>query len=117
MNAMFSMTPGSAVIESDPSAALLRTMAEVLDIRHVFPRVSEIVKSVVPHDALELVFHDRDGRVTLEAASTDDVPGYAGCTGHEDEPFSIVSDIRWGRRRHATGDSPDAIDALLEAGY
>jgi len=117
MNAMFSMSPGSAMIEPDPTAALLRTISEVLDIRDVFPKVSEIVKSVVPHDALELVFNDRDGRATLEAASTDDLPGYAACTGPDDEPFSILSDIRWGRRRNATGDSSDAIDALLEAGY
>ena len=117
MNAMVSMTPGSSVLEGDPSAALLRTISEVLDIRNVFPRVSEIVKSVVPHDALELVFNDRDGRATLEATSTDDLPGYAACTGSDDEPFCILSDIRWGRRRNAIGDSSDAIDALLEAGY
>src|SRR5882762_2880592 len=101
MNAMFSMSPGSAApapgasVLVDPSAALLSTIAEVLDIRRVFPRVSEIVRPVVPHDALELVFHDHGGHVTLEATSSDDLPGYAGCTGPDDEAFSIVSDRRW----------------------
>jgi len=106
---------GGAVLD-DPSATLLRTIAEVLDIRRVFPRVSAIVKPLVPHDALELVFHDRDGHVTLEAASPDDLPGYAGCTEPNDEAFSIVRDLRWMRRREATGDSA-VIDALLADGY
>ena len=34
---------------ADTSTELLRTIAEVLDIRSVFPRVSEIVKQVLPH--------------------------------------------------------------------
>src|SRR5580700_8213464 len=59
---------------ADTSTALLRTIAEVLDIRSVFPRVSEIVKPVLAHDALVLVFLDRAGRVTLEARSGDDLP-------------------------------------------
>src|SRR6266850_1075076 len=72
---------------------LLRTIAEVLDIRIVFSRVSEIVKQVLPHDALELVFHDRSGRVTLEACSTDDIAGSPGCAGPDKDDFYIVSDL------------------------
>jgi transcriptional regulator with PAS, ATPase and Fis domain len=123
MNAMSSMSSDGALSTVgspflvDPSAALLRTIAEVLDIRRVFPRVSEIVQPVLPHDALELVFHDRDGRVTLEAASSHEMPGYAGCAGPEDDAFCIVSDLRWTRRRQTSGDSPDTIDALVVAGY
>src|ERR1700694_5072787 len=115
MSAMFSMNPGGVgiaereslafvarhvVIETggpavvDTSAALLRTIAEVLDIRSVFPRVSEIVKPVLPHDALELMFHDRSGRVTLEAQSTEDLTGHPGWTETDAEPFHIVSDLR-----------------------
>ena len=55
------------VMRTDTSTALLRTIAEVLDIRAVFPRLSEIVKPVLGHDALELVLCDRNGDVTLEA--------------------------------------------------
>src|SRR6202049_5158401 len=69
----------------DTSAELLRTIAEVLDIRSVFPRVSEIVKHVLPHDALELMSHDRGGRVTLEARSTDDLAGPRGRTSTDAE--------------------------------
>src|SRR6266850_6071164 len=101
MNAVVSMSPGGigiferdhmaliarhAAAESggsfleETSAELLRTIAEQLDIRSVFPRVSEIVKQVLPHDALELVFHDRSGHVTLEARSTEDLKGAFGCS-------------------------------------
>ena len=36
------------------SEALLRTIASVLDIGPVLPRISDIVKEVVPHDSLVL---------------------------------------------------------------
>src|ERR1700682_6773990 len=94
MNAMVSMSPGAVGIsDRDTSADLLRTIAEGLDIRSVFPRVSEIVKPMLPHDALELVFHDRAGHVTLEARSTDDLAGPSGCAGTKDEAFDILSDL------------------------
>jgi transcriptional regulator with PAS, ATPase and Fis domain len=106
--------PGGPV---DTSAHLLRTIAEVLDIRSVFPRVSEIVKPVLPHDALELMFHDRGGQVTLEARSTDDLPGHPGWTGTDAEPFIIVSDLRRPSSRFANGVLSDFVDHLRAAGY
>jgi transcriptional regulator with PAS, ATPase and Fis domain len=106
---------GGALV-TDASAALLRTIAEVLDIRDVFPRVSAIVNDVLPHDALELVFHDRSGRVTLEARSTDDLPEQGGGTETDEAPFYIVSDLRRTRSRLA-GEAPGFVDALLAAGY
>src|SRR5258706_10457838 len=90
----------------DTSAALLRTIAEVLDIRRVFPRVSQIVKHALPHDALELVFYDRGGRVTLEAQSTDDLAGNLGSALKDDGAFSIVSDLRRPGSRFASGTPP-----------
>ena len=41
----------------------------MLDIRTVFPRVSEIANKVLPHDRLTLSFDDNDGVVVMEAAS------------------------------------------------
>ena len=77
MNAMVSMSPdeaatfahvgmpaggyprpaasGSAFLDGT-SAELLHIIAEVLDIRSVFSRISAIVKPVLPHDALDLQF-------------------------------------------------------------
>jgi transcriptional regulator with PAS, ATPase and Fis domain len=117
MDAMMSGSTGSdGMSDRDTSADLLRTIAEVLDIRDVFPRVSEIVNQVLPHDALELVFRDRSGRVTLEARSTEDLTGAFGCSVENDEAFYIVSDLR--RPRSVTSGAPaSAIDALVAAGY
>jgi DNA-binding NtrC family response regulator len=138
MNAIASMSPGSMGIadreslalvarhaalasvdscRANTSAALLRTIAEELDIRRVFPRVSEIVQHALPHDALELMFHDRGGHVTLEARSTGELVGAVGCAIKDDEPFYIVSDLRRPSSR-LTGAVPVAvIDMLLAAGY
>src|SRR5258708_15238352 len=122
MNAALAMssdevrTADRGTLVTDASAALLRTIAEVLDIRDVFPRVSAIVKDVLPHDALQLVFHDRTGRVTLEASSADDLAEHDGGTETGDEPLYIVSDLRR-TRSPLISESPDFVDALLAAGY
>ena len=136
MSAVLSMRPGSAGISEhdhlaflarpgptesrrplvDVSAELLRTIAEVLDIRGVFPRVSEIVQHVLRHDALELVLCDRSGHVTLEARSTDDLAGLRGCAPKDDEPSHIVSDLRWPSARRISFEA-GVIDNLITAGY
>src|ERR1700730_2954970 len=116
MNAMVSMSPGGPFLVG-PSAQLLRTIAEGLDIRRVFPRVSEIVKPVLPHDPLDLVVRDRGGDVTLEARSTHELTGRGVFTGADDEAFSIVSDLRRPSRRRASGAPPEVVDHLLAAGY
>jgi DNA-binding NtrC family response regulator len=101
---------------ADTSTALLRTIAEVLDIRSVFPRVSEIVKAVLPHDALMLAFLDRAGRVTLEARSVEDLPQHGWRTRDDDQDHAIVSDLRRPSSR-PTGCEPAVADALVAAGY
>jgi GAF domain-containing protein len=136
MTAVLSMSPGSAGISErehlallahprapesrrplvDVSAELLRTIAEVLDIRGVFPRVSEIVQHALRHDGLELVLCDRTGHVTLEARSTDDLAGLRGFAASDDEAFYIVSDLQRSRAR-LVGREADVIDDLVAAGY
>jgi transcriptional regulator with PAS, ATPase and Fis domain len=103
------------LMRADTSTALLRTIAEVLDIRAVFPRVSEIVKPVLGHDALELVLCDRNGHVTLEARSTEYLPGHRGCALKDDEAFHIEGDLRRPRPRLVGGDAD--VDDLIAAGY
>jgi transcriptional regulator with PAS, ATPase and Fis domain len=100
----------------DASAALLRTMAEVLDIRAVFPRVSEMIKPLLPHDGIELVCVDRAGHVTLEARSADDVAGSRESTGPASEALAIVSDLRRASPRMA-GVDEETLAHLLMAGY
>jgi transcriptional regulator with PAS, ATPase and Fis domain len=108
-------TSGSPFL-ADTSTELLRTIAEVLDIRSVFPRVSEIVKQVLPHDALVLKFSDRKGNVTLEARSAEDLPERGWGTSSVDRDFFIVSDLRR-RRCRCVACGPDIADALVAAGY
>jgi transcriptional regulator with PAS, ATPase and Fis domain len=107
--------PGSPFL-ADTSTKLLRTIAEVLDIRTVFPRVSEIVQQVLAHDALELVFSDRAGHVTLEARSHEGLPAHGCCTSADDNDFCIVSDLLRPRSRPAAFE-PDSVRALVAAGY
>src|SRR6266851_7790518 len=62
----------TASIES--SVELLRAISGVLDIRTVFPQISEIANKVLAHDRLTMMFHDRGGEILIEAASTDEFP-------------------------------------------
>src|SRR4029434_7907762 len=57
------------------SHELLHTIAGVLDIRSVFPRVSEIARKMLPHDALTMSCQDEDLNVHVEAAPSDDFRG------------------------------------------
>ena len=99
----------------ETSTELLRTIAGVLDIRSVFPRVSDIVKKVVPHDSLALKFTDSAGRATLEARSTDDLPEHGWSVAPEEE-LSIVGDLRR-VRPPSTDAGASIVDRLVAAGY
>jgi transcriptional regulator with GAF, ATPase, and Fis domain len=55
----------------DISRELLRTIANVLDIRPMLPRISEIVNRMLRHDALALAVLEQDGQVGLEATTGD----------------------------------------------
>jgi DNA-binding NtrC family response regulator len=100
---------------AEASTKLLRAIAEVLDIRTVFPRISEIVTPIVPHDGLALQFSDYAGHITLEATSTADLPARGWCASAENED-SIVTDFR--RVRPAVGaHEASAVDGLVAAGY
>src|SRR5258706_6186480 len=67
------MTVPGCATSLESSIELLRTIASVLDIRTVFPRVSEIANRVVPHDLLTMTFHEIGGEILIEAASTDEL--------------------------------------------
>jgi len=50
---------------------LINTLADVLDPREVFSRVSENVAAVLPHDRLALTFEDQ-GHLVFQAATSDE---------------------------------------------
>jgi transcriptional regulator with GAF, ATPase, and Fis domain len=81
----------------ESSMELLRTISAVLDIRTVFPQISEIANKMLAHDFLTMSFHDRDGTILIEAASGDDFHGLRRIVkpgaSHPPERFVIVDDF------------------------
>ena len=87
--------PGSLSAYFDGSQELLHTIAGVLDIRSVFPRVSEIARKMLPHDALTMSCQDEDLNVHLEASSNDDVRGLmSDLAGVPMAPELLIGDLR-----------------------
>ena len=101
--------------EIEASAELLRTISDVLDIRTVFPRVSEIAKKMLPHDALAMVFVDRDRHFVRQAASPADFPDPPRVTTIVPMPKDIIIDDL------SAGTPPvepaDAFAPVIAAGY
>jgi transcriptional regulator with GAF, ATPase, and Fis domain len=102
--------------EIESSAELLRTISGVLDIRTVFPRISEIAKEMLPHDALAMVFVDQGRHFVRQAHAPDDFPDPPLVTQKTPLPSElIISDI-------ATAPLPvfepaDAFAPVIAAGY
>jgi transcriptional regulator with PAS, ATPase and Fis domain len=113
------VTDTQLAVDIENSVELLRTIAAVLNIRDVFPRVSEIANRMVPHDLLTMMFHDRGGQILIEAASTDEFRGLSRFRKADDsEPedgFVIVDDF-------TTADLPivepvDMRERIVAAGF
>ena len=107
----------SASIEN--SMELLRAIADVLDIRTVFPRVSEIANKMLPHDRLTLMFHDQNGHIAFEAASTDEFPDLTRLVKTSPsipaDGFIIIDDFRTAPLPIA--EPADLRERLVGAGY
>jgi regulatory Fis family protein len=98
---------------------LLRALVDVLDIRVVFPRVSQIAATVLPHDRLTLTFHGPDGEVVLQAASDGAGPARGGLRlvqrqRVEDDPGAVIGDLR--TEACSITDPPDFKGRVLSAG-
>jgi transcriptional regulator with PAS, ATPase and Fis domain len=97
------------------SVELVRAMADVLDIRTLFPRLSAIAGKMLPHDALALAFVDQHGQLVVEAATGDlpDMPPYS-----PDVPFPedfIIDDLATEGLAVARGMNP--TDRLVARGF
>ena len=101
---------------ADPSHELIRTISQVLDIRRVFPRVSEIATQILPHDYLELVFQDPSGQLTVEARSADDFPAYRRLVLTREDDVQ-VADLRKTGLQLGHCDPPDYVERVVDAGY
>ncbi|MGH9869310.1 MAG: sigma 54-interacting transcriptional regulator [Candidatus Polarisedimenticolia bacterium] len=91
--------------------SILGAMAESLDVRDVFARISEAVRSILPHDLLVLTRrNEREGTVSLVAlAGTPDVPvptGPVPLTPHETAQRQLDFEIRRNIPEDGEPDSP-----------
>ena len=103
----------------ETSMELLRAIADVLDIRTVFSRVSQIVNKLLPHDALVMSFVDQDGNVIRQAVSREDFPAHPEWakitlkTARRDA--FIIQDLR--TDPFPTNEPGDVRGHLVRAGY
>jgi two-component system response regulator AtoC len=104
----------------ESSVELLRAIAGVLDIRTVFPRVSEIANKVLPHDHLSMAFKNSDGTIVIQAASNDafqspDRIKVADCHPGGSDGFFIVDDLR--ETPLSVVEPADLTDRVVAAGF
>jgi len=113
------VTDARLAADVESSVELLRTIAAVLDIREVFPRVSEIANKVLPHDLLTMMFHDGHGQILIEAASTDEFRGLSRFTKTDDreppEGFIIIDDFTTARL--PVQEPADLRERIVAAGF
>jgi DNA-binding NtrC family response regulator len=73
----------------DGSLELLRELAITNDVNGALPRLSAIVRKMLPHDALRIACFDQGGRLVVDA-STADVPDMFTAAGNE----VVIEDLR-----------------------
>ena len=101
---------------------LIRALAGVLDIREVFPQISEIARHVLTHDRLTMTFHDMvGGSFVMHAASNDDGPTAVRATPADPATFTagsfkIIDDLR-AHKPDVIYDPPDHRQRVVAAGY
>ena len=103
------------------SDELVRALAGVLDIREVFPRISDIANAALPHDRLTMTFHDDHGNFVLHAASNADGPTAMRATRlgpglMKQGTFKIIDDLRT-YKPDLIYDPPDHKARVIAAGY
>ncbi len=98
---------------------LLRTISGVLDIRTVFPQISDIANKVLPHDVLTMMFHDRGGQILIEVTSSEEFPELTRLIKADDsmpkDGFAVIDDLRTATL--AIIEPADLRQRLVAAGY
>ena len=108
--------PGSLSAYFEGSHELLHTIAGVLDIRSVFPRVSEIARRMLPHDALTMSCQDEDLNVLVEATSSDDFRGLMSeLAGIPMAPELLIGDLS--QETFPLGERPYWRERIDASGY
>ena len=107
--------PATAAVEL--SNELLRTIADVLDVRDVFPRIAQTARELLQHDCLDLIVHDRFGNVTFRTRSAEDFPEYQPPLLAERGEFCLVRDLQEIASHDGGSEQRTIIDGLSAAGY
>ncbi len=103
----------------DASDELLRALATVLDVRQVFPRVSQIAATVLPHDLLTFAFVNQQGEFVLHAVSDGSEPLFPRAKVTDSAPaggtFRVIGDLA---TDHLPPIEPGGFwDQIRSAGY
>ena len=98
---------------------LLRVLSEALDVREVLPRVSDIVKRVLPHDRMLITFISPTGS-EVHGASNDDGPAFERVRLRQYSSIAagynqIIGDLT--RESLGIVDPPDLQARFIAAGY
>ncbi len=102
--------------EVEISVELLDTISDVLDVRTVFPRISEIVKRLLPHDAMVMAFADQGGRRFVgQAAAPVDFPDPPVITTEAIPDEFIIGDVE--ADRLPVHQPASAFAPIFAAGY
>ena len=107
--------PATAAVEL--SNELLRTIADVLDVRDVFPRIAQTARELLQHDCLDLIVHDRFGNVTFRTRSAEDFPEYQPPLLAERGEFCLVRDLQEIASHDGGSEQRTIVDGLSAAGY
>ncbi len=112
----------SSGLSLELSERLLHVVGAVLDVREVFPQVSQVVQEVLPHDRLAMSLHDEERSLLAYAVSNADGPTLHSLSSAEiatlDDGWArIVDDIGELTTPWATSNPPDYKRLLSEAGY
>jgi transcriptional regulator with PAS, ATPase and Fis domain len=118
------IAPATAIATSltgDLSEQLLMALGSVLDIRQVFPQISDIAKPLLPHDRLTMTLHDGQQTCIAHAASNDDGPFFVrvtgpGLSGLVEGTHRIIEDLAVDTPG-LTFDPPDHRKKVRAAGY
>lgn len=112
----------ASALSLETSEKLLQLVGSVLDIREVFPQVSEVVRPELPHDRLAMTLHDDARALVAHAFSNDDGPFLIRMSSAEignlqDGWSRIVDDITTLDEPWAVFDPPDYRQRIVESGY
>jgi transcriptional regulator with PAS, ATPase and Fis domain len=105
--------PGASPVEL--SNELLRTIAEALDVRDVFPRLAQTAGQLLQHDGLELTVQDLFGNPTLRRRSGQELPE-GPCLPERDE-FCFVRDLQEVAAQDVGWEQRTFVEGLAAAGY